>query len=97
MVKTNKSKYFFTFLLIIVIGSIIYFLNNSSNTVVNDNDEWTVDFFDDFDSFDDNNWQDQRIWVNDEKQCYLPDGEYGTREVSNGTLKLKVINIETPI
>ena len=97
MVKTNKSKYFFTFLLIIVIGCLIYFLNNSSNPVVNDNDKWAVDFFDDFDSFDDNNWQDQRIWVNDEKQCYLPNGEYGTREVSNGTLKLKVINIETAV
>ena len=35
--------------------------------------------------------------MNNEKQCYLPNGEYGTREVSNGTLKLKVINIENPI
>lgn len=54
---------------------------------------WVVDFFDDFESFDTNNWQDQRIWVNNEKQCYVPDGKYGTREVSDGTLKLRLINI----
>ncbi len=53
---------------------------------------WKVDFFDDFDTFNPDNWQDQRIWVNNEKQRYVPDGEFGTREVSNGTLKLKVIN-----
>ena len=57
------------------------------------NSVWEVDFFDDFDSFNTENWQDQRIWVNNEKQCYVPDGEFGTREVSDGTLKLKVINI----
>ena len=57
------------------------------------NDVWKVDFFDDFDTFNTDNWQDQRIWVNNEEQCYVPDGEYGTREVSNGTLKIKVVNI----
>ena len=56
--------------------------------------EWTTDFFDDFDTFNADNWQDQMIWVNDEKQCYLPDNELGTREVSDGTLKLKVINVD---
>ncbi len=56
-------------------------------------DVWTVDFLDNFDTFNPENWQDQRIWVNNEKQCYVPDGEFGTREVSNGSLKLKVINI----
>ena len=56
-------------------------------------ESWAVDFFDDFETFNDENWQDQRIWVNNETQCYVPDGEYGTREVSEGTLKLKVINI----
>lgn len=55
---------------------------------------WEVDFLDEFDTFDPNNWQDQRIWVNNETHCYVPDGEFGTREVSNGTLKLKVVNIE---
>ena len=54
---------------------------------------WEVDFFDDFESFNPENWQDQRIWVNNEKHCYVPDNEFGTREVSNGTIKLKVINI----
>ncbi|MBT8257609.1 MAG: family 16 glycosylhydrolase [Bacteroidia bacterium] len=54
---------------------------------------WQVDFLDDFDTFNPENWQDQRIWVNNEKQCYVPDGEYGTREVSEGTLKVKVVNI----
>lgn len=50
-------------------------------------------FFDDFDTFNTENWQDQILWVNDEDQCYVRDGKYGTREVSNGTLKIKVINI----
>lgn len=54
---------------------------------------WTVSFIDDFDTFNPDNWQDQRIWVNNEKQCYVPDGQYGTREVSEGTLKIKVINL----
>ncbi len=55
-------------------------------------DVWKVDFFDDFDTFNPENWQDQRIWVNNEKQTYVPNNEFGTREVSNGTIKLKVIN-----
>ncbi len=56
-------------------------------------DVWEVDFLDNFDTFNSDNWQDQRIWVNNEAQCYVPDGEYGTRVVSDGTLKLKVVNI----
>ena len=54
---------------------------------------WEVDFQDNFDTFNAENWQDQRIWVNNEKPCYVPDGEFGTREVSNGTLKIRVVNI----
>lgn len=54
---------------------------------------WQVDFFDDFETFNADNWQDQQIWVNDEKHCYVPDGEYGTREVSDGTLKIRLINL----
>ena len=38
-------------------------------SVISKNDEWKVDFFDDFETFDYNNWQHQRIWVNNEKQC----------------------------
>jgi beta-glucanase (GH16 family) len=53
---------------------------------------WKVDFLDNFDTFNPDNWQDQRIWVNNETHCYVPDGEFGTREVSAGSLKLKVIN-----
>jgi beta-glucanase (GH16 family) len=57
---------------------------------------WEVDFFDDFERFDPDNWQDQRVWTNDEDQCYVPDGQYGTREVSDGTLKLRVIDLGEP-
>ncbi len=56
-------------------------------------DSWEVDFFDDFESFNPENWQDQRIWVNNEKQCYVPDNQFGTREVSDGSLKIKVKNV----
>lgn len=54
---------------------------------------WKIDFFDDFDTFNPENWQDQMIWVNDEDQCYVPNNEHNTREVSNGTIKLRVIDL----
>ncbi len=54
---------------------------------------WNISFFDDFDTFNADNWQDQMIWVNNEHQCYVPDGEYGTRVVSDGTLKIKLIDM----
>ena len=54
---------------------------------------WETVFFDDFDTFNEENWQDQILWVNNEKQCYVRDNKYGTREVGDGTIKLKVINI----
>ena len=57
---------------------------------------WQVDFLDNFDIFNKDNWQDQLLWVNDEDQCYVPDNEFGTREISNGTIKLKVVNIGEP-
>ena len=66
---------------------------SAAETTESPKSEWTVDFFDDFETFNPDNWQDQRIWVNNELQCYVPDGEFGTREVSDGTLKLKVVNI----
>ena len=56
--------------------------------------EWEIDFVDNFDNFNPDNWQDQRIWVNNETHCYVPDNEFGTREVSNGTLKLRVVKID---
>ncbi len=55
--------------------------------------EWRIDFFDDFDRFDPANWQDQLLWVNNEDQCYVPGDLHGTREVSNGTLKLRVVDL----
>lgn len=55
--------------------------------------QWEVDFFDDFDRFHPGNWQDQVLWVNNEDQCYLRGGEHGTREVSGGTLKLRVVDL----
>lgn len=58
-----------------------------------DEGRWHVDFMDDFDVFDTDNWQDQILWVNGEAQCYVRDGAYGTREVSDGTLKLRVVNV----
>ena len=54
---------------------------------------WRVDFFDDFDSFDPGNWQDQMLWVNEEDHCYVPDNQHNTREVSGGTLKLRVVDM----
>jgi beta-glucanase (GH16 family) len=54
---------------------------------------WHVDFQDEFDTYNTDNWQDQILWVNNEDQCYLPDNQYDTREVSAGTLKLRVVNI----
>ncbi|MFT7286900.1 MAG: beta-glucanase (GH16 family) [Halieaceae bacterium] len=54
---------------------------------------WKIDFFDEFDSFDADNWQDQMIWVNDEYHCYVPNNEYNTREVSDGSIKLKIVNV----
>mgnify|MGYP000400952860 FL=1 len=54
---------------------------------------WKEVFFDDFDHFKPGNWQDQMIWVNNEDQCYVPDNQFNTREVSAGTLKIRVIDL----
>ena len=58
---------------------------------------WKVDFFDDFESFNEENWQDQILWVNDEDHCYVRDNLHNTREVSDGTLKLRVVALEEPV
>jgi len=58
--------------------------------------EWKTDFRDDFETFNEDNWQDQRLWVNNEDQCYVPDGQHHTREVSGGTLKLRVVDLGAP-
>lgn len=64
-----------------------------TDTVVSTS-KWEVDFLDEFETFNTDNWQDQLLWVNDEQQCYVPDGEYNTREVSEGTLKIKLIKLD---
>jgi beta-glucanase (GH16 family) len=65
-----------------------------TNIDVKETKIWEVDFLDEFETFNSDNWQDQRIWVNNETHCYVPDGEFGTREVSDGTLKLKVVKVD---
>ena len=89
-----NKKIIITFIILIVGYFIIVFGSNSKvNQTNNSNDLWEVDFIDDFDTFNLENWQDQRIWVNNEKQCYVPNGDYNTREVSEGTLKIRVVNL----
>jgi beta-glucanase (GH16 family) len=89
-----NKKIILTFITLIVGYFIIVFGANSKvNQTNNSNDLWEVDFIDDFDTFNLENWQDQRIWVNNEKQCYVPNGDYNTREVSEGTLKIRVVNL----
>jgi len=89
-----NKKIILTFITLIVGYCIIVFGANSKvNQTNNSNDLWEVDFIDDFDTFNLENWQDQRIWVNNEKQCYVPNGDYNTREVSEGTLKIRVLNL----
>lgn len=58
---------------------------------------WEADFLDDFDRFDPEHWQDQLLWVNDEQQCYVRDGQHDTRVVSDGTLKIRVVDLGAPI
>jgi len=89
-----NKKIIITFIILIVGCFIIVFGANSKvNQTNKSNDLWEVDFIDDFDTFNLENWQDQRIWVNNEKQCYVPNGDHNTREVSEGTLKIRVVNL----
>ena len=89
-----NKKIITTFIILIVGYFIIVFGANSKvNQTNKSNDLWEVDFIDDFDTFNLENWQDQRIWVNNEKQCYVPNEDYNTREVSEGTLKIRVVNL----
>ena len=90
----------------IILASIVFILgyvfinfnlNNSVDKVSDSNEGWIVDFIDDFESYNTDNWQDQRIWVNNEKQCYVPNGEHNTREVSQGTLKIRVVNLNEKV
>ena len=93
-----NKKIIITFIILIVGYFIIVFGANSKvNQTNKSNDLWEVDFIDDFDTFNLENWQDQRIWVNNEKQCYVPNGDYNTREVSEGTLKIRIVNLGVEI
>lgn len=67
-----------------------------SNITTSTVKSWKVDFIDNFDHFDEGNWQDQMIWVNNEQQCYVPDNQFNTREVSNGTLKVRLVDLGDP-
>jgi len=90
----TKMNHILSILLIAILTfSQSFAMGNHPNMDSDTSDVWKVDFFDDFDTFNTDNWQDQRIWVNNETQCYVPDGKYETREVSDGTIKLKVVNI----
>jgi len=81
-------------LLIIVVSTAFQYINKDHTKLMISSNSWEIDFLDNFDNFNSDNWQDQRIWVNNETHCYVPDNEFGTREVSDGTLKLKVIRID---
>ena len=93
----NMSKIFFYNIICLFLLSINYLSCKSKEkdftNKITTSDEWEIDFLDEFETFNTDNWQDQLLWVNNEKQCYVPDNLYGTREVSDGTIKLKVINI----
>ena len=54
---------------------------------------WVIDFLDEFNEFNSDNWQDQILWVNNEDQCYVPNNLHNTREISNGTLKIRVVDL----
>ena len=82
---------FTTLIITLLVG-----LSTGTAVFSKDTGSWKVDFLDNFDTFNKDNWQDQLLWVNDEDQCYVPDNEFGTREVSDGTIKLKVVNIGKP-
>ena len=71
-------------------------LSGSATAISEQAGSWQVDFLDNFDTFNKDHWQDQLLWVNNEDQCYVPDNQFGTREVSNGTLKIKVVSVDEP-
>ena len=54
---------------------------------------WVTDFIDEFNFFDEKNSQDQLIWVNEENQCHLRDGNSISVKFSNGTLKLRLFSL----
>ena len=85
-----KMKFIIPLSITLIVLMLVSFTSNHLGSI---KPKWEVDFFDDFNTFNTDNWQDQRLWVNNETHCYVPNNQYGTREVSNGSLKIKVINI----
>ena len=81
--------------------TMVFLLSACSQTSLHENKNeardaairWQVDLFDDFDFFNPDNWQDQILWVNNEDHCYVRDNQFNTREVSNGILKLRVVDL----
>ena len=61
-------KKIITILITGILGSLLIACstNPSKNKSLNSKEIWKIDFFDDFNSFESENWQDQRIWVNNE-------------------------------
>lgn len=86
-----KLKVSFNMLLLAAAAVLVGCSQNTTTQQSNGN--WEIDFYDDFDSFNPDNWQDQLLWVNNEDQCYVANGAHGTREVSDGTLKLRVVDL----
>ena len=82
---------FTTLIIILLVG-----LSAATAAISKGAGNWKVDFLDNFDTFNKDNWQDQLLWVNNEDQCYVADNEFGTRETSNGTIKLKVVSLDEP-
>ncbi len=86
------------YLILIVLGSLLSAcadatVDQATASSDSQGSGWQVDFFDDFETFNPDNWQDQILWVNNEDQCYLRDNAKNTREVSDGTLKLRIVDL----
>jgi hypothetical protein len=70
----------------------------STESVASNSQGLVTDFLDNFDGsgLNGSNWQDQILWVNGEYQCYdnyyNEGGGHKTVEVSNGSLKLRVVD-----
>jgi len=79
-----------------IIPTLLIALSGCATTTSEPTGRWHVDFLDEFDTFNEDNWQDQLLWVNNEHQCYVPDNQFGTREVGGGTIKLKVVDTGGP-
>jgi len=93
-IMKKSTLFLLGFILVLILSTAFKNINENQAKVIVSSNTWKIDFLDNFDNFNADNWQDQRIWVNNETHCYVPDNEFGTREVSNGSLKLKVVRID---